>query len=135
MTKLTGQCLCGAISFKADGEVPVMANCHCTDCRHATGSAYATLMFMKEGDVEVTGTTKTFQHQSDAGSTMTKHFCDTCGTPMFTQNSNRPGMLGLRAGNINEQAEFAPKANVYVSSKMDATLLEDGVPAFEKMPG
>ena len=135
MTKLTGECLCGDISFEADGEVPVMANCHCTDCRQSTGSAYATLMFMKQSDVTVTGTPKTFQHGSDAGTTMTKHFCGNCGTPLFTQNSAREGMLGLRAGLINEQAEFAPKVNVYTSSKMNATVLDDGLKAFDKMPG
>lgn len=135
MTKLTGQCLCGAISFEADGDVPVMANCHCTACRQSTGSAYAALMFMKEDDVKITGTPKTFQHTSDAGSTMTKHFCENCGSPMFTQNSNRQGMIGLRAGTINEQQEFAPKANVYTSSAMSATILDENLPAFPKMPG
>lgn len=135
MTKLTGSCLCGDISFSADGEVPVMANCHCTDCRQSTGSAFATLMFMKQDDVTVTGTPKTFEHSSDRGSTMTKHFCGNCGTPLFTQNSAREGMLGLRAGLINEQAEFTAKANVYASSKMSATILDDSIPAFDKMPG
>jgi len=112
-----------------------MANCHCTDCRRSTGSAYAALMFMKQGDVTITGTPRTFEHRSDAGTTMTKSFCGTCGTPLFTQNSAREGMLGLRAGLVGEQGEFAPKANVYVSSKMDATVLDDGLRAFEKMPG
>ena len=135
MTKLTGECLCGAVSFEADGEVPVMANCHCTACRQSTGSAFATLMFMRQDNVKVTGTPKTYQHKSDAGSVMTKSFCDTCGTPLFTQNSAREGMLGLRAGLIKEHEEFAPKVNVYVSSKMKATLLDDALPAFEKMPG
>ncbi len=135
MTKLTGQCLCGNISFQADGDIPVMANCHCTDCRHSTGSAFATLMFIKQSDVQVSGTPKTFQHTSDAGSTMTKHFCDNCGTPMFTQNSAREGMLGLRAGVVNEQTEFTPKVNVYTSSKMDATVLDANLKAFDKMPG
>jgi len=135
MPRLTGKCLCGDISFEANGDVPVMANCHCTDCRHSTGSAYATLMFVKESDVTLTGTPKTFQHKSDAGTTMTKSFCGDCGTPLFTQNSAREGMLGLRAGLIEEQAEFAPKVNVYVSSKMNATVLDDSLKAFEKMPG
>ena len=62
MPKLTGKCLCGAVSFEADGDVPVMANCHCTACRQSTGSAYATLMFMKEDDVNVSGTPKTLEH-------------------------------------------------------------------------
>ena len=135
MTKLTGACLCGDISFSADGEVPVMANCHCTACRQSTGSAFATLMFMKHADVTVTGTPKSFEHKSDRDNTMTKHFCGKCGTPLFTQNSAREGMLGLRAGLINEHAEFTPKANVYASSKMNATILDDSIPAFDKMPG
>jgi hypothetical protein len=135
MTKLTGQCLCGDIAFAADGEVPVMANCHCTACRQSTGSAFATLMFMKSDDVQITGTPKTFQHGSDGGSTLTKLFCGNCGTPMFTQNSKREGMLGLRAGLINEHEEFVPKVNVYTSSKMKATVMDDGIPAFDKMPG
>ena len=75
------------------------------------------------------------QHSSDGGSLMTKHFCGICGTPMFTENSSREGMLGLRAGIINEHEEFLPKVNVYISSKMKATALDDGIPAFEKMPG
>lgn len=112
-----------------------MANCHCTDCRQSTGSAFATLMFMKQDDVTVTGTPKTFEHTSDRGSTMTKSFCGNCGTPLFTQNSAREGMLGLRAGVVNEQTEFTPKVNVYASSKMNATILDDGIPAFDKMPG
>ena len=135
MTKLTGKCLCGAIKFTADGEVPVMANCHCTACRQSTGSAFATLMFMKCADVTILGKPLTYQHSSDGGSLMTKHFCGICGTPMFTENSSREGMLGLRAGIINEHEEFLPKVNVYISSKMKATALDDGIPAFEKMPG
>ena len=52
---------------------------------------------------------------------------------MFTENSSREGMLGLRAGIINEHEEFSPKVNVYVSSKMRATVLDDELPAFEKI--
>ncbi|MBT5822953.1 MAG: hypothetical protein HOH68_11595 [Rhodobacteraceae bacterium] len=53
---------------------------------------------------------------------------------MFTQNSARAGMLVIRAGLINEHEEFAPKANVYTSRKMKATVLDDTLKAFNKMP-
>ncbi len=92
-------------------------------------------MFMKQDDVKITGTPKTYQHGSDAGTTTTKHFCGTCGIPLFTQNSARAGMLGLRAGLITEHEELAPKVIIYASSKMKATVLQDGLPAFEKMQG
>jgi len=41
----------------------------------------------------------------------------------------------LRVGIINEHEEFTPKVNVYTSSKMKSTVLDDSIPAFEKMPG
>lgn len=135
MPKLSGSCLCGEITFEADGDIAVMANCHCSDCRQATGSAYAALLFVNEDDVEVKGTTKTFEHTADSGSEMTKHFCGTCGSPMFTKNSARVGKIGLRAGTLNETAEFKPAVNVYCSSKLEATLLDQNMKNFDKMPG
>lgn len=91
-------------------------------------------MFMRESDIAVTGTPKTISHSSDAGSTITKPFCSICDTPLFTQNSARAGMLVIRAGLINEHEEFAPKANVYTPRKMKATVLDDTLKAFDKMP-
>jgi len=43
-------------------------------------------------------------------------------------------MLVIRAGLINEHEEFAPKATVYTSRKMKATVLDDTLKAFNKMP-
>lgn len=57
---------------------------------------------------------------------MTKPFCSICDTPLFTQNSARAGMLVIRAGLINEHEEFA--------RKMKATVLDDTLKAFDKMP-
>ena len=65
MTKLTGKCLCGKVSCADGGDVPVMANCHCTAGRQSTGSACATLMSMKQDGVKVRGMPKTFEHKSD----------------------------------------------------------------------
>jgi hypothetical protein len=39
---LTGSCLCGAIRFEIDGELGPITCCHCSQCRRATGTAFAT---------------------------------------------------------------------------------------------
>ena len=74
--KITGGCLCGDIRYEVEGEPFRTANCHCDDCRKATGSAYATNLFFKEEQILVLqGTLKKFQHLADSNSTMTKEFC------------------------------------------------------------
>lgn len=135
MTKLTGQCLCGAVSYNADGEIAFQGNCHCTDCRQSSGSPFATLVFMKDSDVAVTGALQSYSHAVDSGNTLTKQFCGTCGSQMFGKNAARPGSMAIKAGTINEQEIVAPQFNVFAGSKMDCTTLEPSIPAFDKMPG
>ncbi len=135
MPKLTGNCLCGNVSFKADGDIMMQGNCHCLDCQQVTGAAYATLVFMSENDVKITGETKKFEHKVDSGNSLTKDFCPNCGSQMFGANLGRPGSIALRAGSINEKAEIKPQFNVYASRKLDCVILDNNIPAFDKMPG
>ena len=37
---LTGQCICGAVCYEVSDAFRYAANCHCPDCRQATGSAF-----------------------------------------------------------------------------------------------
>ena len=51
--KITGGCLCGSIRNEIDAKPFRIANCHCDDCRKATGSAYATNLFLKEEQIKI----------------------------------------------------------------------------------
>ena len=134
MPKLTGNCLCGAVSFVAEGEPAFQANCHCKDCRQVTGAAYATLVFMNEADVKITGQLQSFEHSVDSGNVLSKEFCPKCGSQMFGKNGARPGSIALRGGSINEQELVQPQLNVFAGSKMDCTILDSNIPAHDKMP-
>src|SRR4051812_17561698 len=37
---LMGSCLCGAVQYAVADEFKYALNCHCADCRRATGSAF-----------------------------------------------------------------------------------------------
>lgn len=134
MTKLTGQCLCGDVSFSADGDLAFQANCHCVDCRQVTGATFATLIFMKKSDVQISGQLSSFDHTVDSGNVLTKQFCPKCGSQLFGTNAARPELISLRAGSINEQELVKPQINVFAGSKMDCTLLDPNLPAPERMP-
>ena len=38
--KLSGKCLCGAVQYAVADEFRYALNCHCSNCRRATGSAF-----------------------------------------------------------------------------------------------
>jgi hypothetical protein len=135
MTKLSGKCLCGNITFSADTDIKLMANCHCTDCRAATGAAYGTLLFVDESALQIKGTPKVYRHKSDSGSDMEKLFCPDCGSQMFGRNSNRPNVMSIRAGVLDQTAEVKPGVNVYMSSRIESTPIDPNLKAFDKMPG
>ena len=40
MTRLTGGCLCGAVHFTVEDAFRYALNCHCSQCRRTTGSAF-----------------------------------------------------------------------------------------------
>jgi hypothetical protein len=135
MPKLSGKCLCGKIAFSADTEIKLMANCHCSNCRAATGAAYGTLLFVEEEAVQITGTPKVFKHKADSGADMEKLFCPDCGSQMFGRNSNRPGTLSIRAGVLDQTSLVKPSVNVYLDSKIESTPIDPDVKGFPKMPG
>ena len=109
------------------------ANCHCDDCRRSGGSVYASFAFVDETNLKISGDTKTYESLSDAGNTMTRHFCPTCGSHVYHSNSKAPSRLGIRVGLIESADWFQPQANVYVSRRLPSTPIDPDITAFEKM--
>ncbi len=133
MTKLSGSCLCGQLSYAGDTDIMGVVNCHCTDCQKALGAMNSTNMFVKAADITVTGDTLEFDHQADSGSTLTKINCAKCGSPTLGRNSAREGMLVIRTGTLDQKDLIVPKATVFASSKVPSAPLDDSLKIFDKM--
>lgn len=134
MTKLTGSCLCGSLSFSGDVDIQRIVNCHCKDCQNATGSAFGTLIFAPESQVKIEGVPYQFTHFSDRGSAMTKVFCKNCGTQMFSKNSSNPNAIAIRAGSVDQRVEVRPQMNIFCSSALVTTAMDEDLPKFDGMP-
>ena len=70
---------------------------------------------MKEGDLHIQGTLKSYIHQSESGNKITKKFCEQCGCQMFSLNEGRPGLVRIHAGTVNEIEVIKPQGDVWVS--------------------
>lgn len=50
---LAGRCLCGAVEYRVADEFPYAANCHCSDCRRATGAAFESFAGIERGKLQL----------------------------------------------------------------------------------
>ena len=110
---LSGHCHCGAVSYEVNGEPQRMAQCHCNACRRTTGTGHLVQAFFNRSDVNISGETSTHQSTSDTGNTRTRHFCPTCGSRLFSENSKAPDSIGIAVGSFDDSSWFRPQIIVY----------------------
>ena len=101
--KYTGHCACGQVTYGFDTEPTFIANCHCTDCKRASGAEMTTWVVVPETDFTVlSGSTKSFSYgpntETCADQGLDRVFCTNCGSRVFTNNlKDFPGTV-FRAG-------------------------------------
>lgn len=129
-----GRCLCGAVTLAVKGTPVRMAQCHCMDCQRASGTGHASNAIFPEGDVSVSGATKSFTVTADSGNAYTRYFCPACGSRLYARHSGRPGMVIVHVGLLEETGWFAPQVVLYTRSRPAWDITRTDVPNFETAP-
>lgn len=133
--KYTAQCACGACKFEFDTDPGFIANCHCRDCKKASGGEMATFLGVPADDFTLTaGTPTAFHHTADLGKGLDRNFCPTCGARLFTSNLEAfPGMVFVAIGALDRPELVAPKLEMFTKRRLAwAKPLE--MPQFDGMP-
>ena len=134
MSVFSGKCLCGDITYKCHAEPSVIFNCHCEDCRRATGSVFGTNLFVPEDELEIFGEVSSYSHTADSGSAMTKRFCPNCGSLLFGNNSAKSNVVSIRAGTVDQLDLIKPVVNVFMDSKVSSTSIDKNLKQASRMP-
>ena len=134
MSILSGKCLCNKVTYSCNTEPIAIFNCHCNDCRKATGSVFGTNLFFSENNVEVNGKLSSFKHISDSGSTMTKFFCPYCGSLMFRKNSSKEKIISTRAGTVDQIKKIKPTINIFMDGKVPSTIIDKKLKQPNRVP-
>ena len=124
----TGHCLCGQLSFVAEGEPKVVAYCHCASCRRHSGSPVAAFVIYPAERVRFTGKRSTYA--SSAG--VIRSHCATCGTPIAYQTDRRPGDIDLYLGAFDAPENFEPRVHVHFAEHLPWFDTRDDAP---RLPG
>ena len=125
---IDGQCLCGAVTVRAEQTKDFMTACSCEDCRRWTGGVNFTFN-VDETTAEITGPVKTISIQPWAE----RGFCGECGSPLFSHVEVAPGMVWIKAGTLDDTSGFAPTMQIWGKSKQCWLELGD-IPMFDTVP-
>jgi hypothetical protein len=116
VSRYSGRCLCGEISYSVEAEPLFSGNCHCKDCQRSSGSAFIPAMLFTEESVSVRGEAKYFESVADNGHMHQRGFCPNCGSQLFAKFDSMSGMLGIKAGTLDDPSSYVPKLDFYVAS-------------------
>ncbi len=124
-----GGCLCGAVRYKVHGPFHDMLHCHCSMCRKAHGSPFAT--FVGGAGLEwVSGRNNIESYASTPNSS--RHFCRTCGST--TPGPETDQQPFVPAGCLEADCEERPMCHCFAESKAPWVVLGDDIPAFPQFP-
>lgn len=132
--KLTGGCLCGAVTYASEGEPMVVGHCYCRDCRRASGTAHCTHIMVSESGFSHAGEVRFYARPADSGNMVRRGFCQGCGSPLWSVNDATPGLVYLRASSLDDPDQVTPQVSVYASRTPSWDQPPAGMPAFPEMP-
>ncbi len=123
----TGSCLCGSVRFRIHAELAPIQICHCGQCRKAQGGPFATNIPVESSAFEwLAGRELLRAFESTPGKL--RHFCGTCGSPVYSERSSVPGVMRLRAGLLDGPLGTPIESHAYVASKADWWTINDNLP-------
>lgn len=115
MSTLRGGCLCGAVRYVATAEPLAVRLCYCRLCQYyGTGSATLNVAFAREA-VQISGELQDYASVADSGNHMHRRFCPRCGTQVTSEADERPHLITLRAGTLDDPSAVAPQAQIWTS--------------------
>ncbi|KAJ5102326.1 hypothetical protein NUU61_004548 [Penicillium alfredii] len=105
----TGSCLCKNITYRIDlpasEPVPEIVLCHCTNCKHYTGSGFSANIIVPQTSLNFTeGTPKLYLDRNDRGGQVRRTFCANCGSPLTSQPSGEDRMIVVKSGTLDDES-------------------------------
>jgi hypothetical protein len=107
--------------------------CHCRDCQKFTGSAFAFVLGAPKTAVNVQGALKKFVSPGDSGNLVIRQFCPDCGSSIAEETSNRPGLMIINCGTLDDPTSVTPARELYCERALAWVQLV-GMQRFSKMP-
>ena len=130
----SGGCLCGSVRYECTSEPVGAGHCHCIDCRKSSGTGHCSHLVVPADGFDLKGEVRFYDAPTDSGNTVSRGFCPTCGSAVYSTNSGMAGLVFPRASSLDDPEVFKPQMIVYRKRAPSWDVMDSSLPAFEGMP-
>jgi len=126
---LNGKCECEAVRYRVADEFRYAANCHCSNCRAATGSAFKPFAGIEREKLEVTDGADRLLIWGDADNNHTR--CGVCGSLLYSVVRDG-SYVHVALGSLADTPAVKPTEHIFVGSKAPWFEITDALPQHEE---
>ena len=123
-----GSCLCGAVRFTVEGELPGPDACHCVQCRKHSGHVFASTDVPKSS-LTVEGEDRLAWYQSS--DRVRRGFCKACGSSLFW-DPVQSEKIAVAMGAFDDPTGTRLHMHIFVAEKGDYYDIADDLPQHER---
>lgn len=126
---LAGKCLCGAVHYAVADEFVYAANCHCSNCRRATGSAFKPFAGIERDKLSVTKGADNLMIFGDENGH--DAHCKVCGSLLYSVVRDGD-FVHVAMGTLVDDPSIRPTKHIFVGSKARWFTITDGLPQYQE---
>ncbi len=126
---LAGKCLCGALHYAVADEFAYALNCHCSQCRRATGSAFKPFAGIERDKLSLTKGEESLMTFGDENAH--DAHCKLCGSLLYSVVRDG-AFVHVTLGTLVDEPTIRPTAHIFVGSKAPWFEITDDLPQHEE---
>jgi hypothetical protein len=127
---LAGRCLCGAVHYAVKDEFVYALNCHCSNCRRSTGSAFKPFAGIERDKLCITEGEDSLLIFGDERAAHDVR-CKRCGSLMFSV-VRQGEYVHVTLGTLTDPPTMRPTAHIFVGSKAPWYSITDQLPQHDE---
>jgi len=127
---LAGACRCGAVRYQVSDAFLYAANCHCSGCRAATGSAFKAFAGIEREKLKITDGLERIAVVGEKDANDTR--CATCGSFLFSVVRDG-AFVHVAMGSLVDAPSIRPTEHIFVGSKAPWFEITDDLPQFDEL--
>jgi len=125
---LHGRCECGAVEYEVADAFSYALNCHCSNCRAGTGSAFKPFGGIAREKLAITKGADTLLVWGEEDGNHTR--CGICGSLLFSVVG--PDRVHVAYGSLRDPPSLQPTQHIFVGSKAPWFEILDDLPQHEE---
>ncbi|HYR66022.1 MAG TPA: GFA family protein [Reyranella sp.] len=127
--RLAGKCFCGAVHYAVPDEFLYAMNCHCSNCRRTTGSAFKPFAGIERGKLGITKGLDDRMIFGDENANDTH--CRRCGSLLYSVVRDG-AFVHVALGTLVDDPTIRPTKHIFVGSKAPWFTITDDLPQYDE---